>query len=83
MAIGRCSMTHRLWRCVRCGKWSHAKRKPQFHQRPVFEEPQGETVIRHEQGYGEYGEYESTDVWYIACGNFAEYIAIPLIWVQS
>ncbi|MBM0275348.1 hypothetical protein [Micromonospora tarensis] len=59
----------KLWRCTKCGKWSHAKRKPKQHQRFVAT---GRTVVgwAGEPVYGPDGEFQ-------ACGPFAEWVAAP------
>lgn len=36
---------HELWRCEKCGKWSHAKRRPSHHRRfEKFDTDYGERV---------------------------------------
>ena len=57
-------MTERIemWRCRRCGKWSHAKRRPASHQ--------AVKVIEEEQGV-----YRKSTMVY--CGPFDRFVASP------
>lgn len=64
----------RLWRCATCGKWSHAKRKPQRHS--VLTEEWRAWVSRYEPGdplnyMGDEPEQ------YRTCGPFTAWTATP------
>lgn len=65
-----------LWRCSSCGKWSHAKRRPQRHERSLgLHQPRDADVVSRTAEEREYetGSYEIlTWVW---CGPFVEYRA--------
>lgn len=32
-------MTERIFRCAKCGKWSHAQRRPTWHKRTLMDGP--------------------------------------------
>jgi hypothetical protein len=69
--------TFTLWRCSACGKWSHAAKRPKYHQRCVFDEPrEGTAVISHDAGFpaDEYGAL-SPEVWWVKCGPFETWTA--------
>lgn len=47
-----------IWRCTRCEKWSHAKRKPRFHQRWISDDG---------------NEINPDNGWFENCGPFEEW----------
>lgn len=82
-------MTLTLWRCSECGKWSHAKRRPNTHERFIGDgsDPGHPTwtaeniaadlelpTLRTEEGW--YGEFDARPggSW-VACGPFEEWRA--------
>lgn len=69
-------------RCARCGRWSHAKRKPRFHIRSVIDAAEDDYVIHSATPvYGIYdGDvYESDPGGYlIRCGPFESFEAVKL-----
>ena len=70
-----------LFRCVQCGKWSHANRRPLWHQRWIDRDdglPEGAVVLGEIEPYG--GEYTEhvPGGWFIRCGPFAEWRAMPV-----
>ena len=70
-------MSETLWRCIECGKWSHAKRRPKHHERFVSAEHhiEPEKVIRHVEGYQTAVDECDYGGWFVACGPFAEWQA--------
>jgi len=61
-----------IYRCEKCGKWSHAKRKPKWHQRFVYDEPENlEDIISEEDPFGE----EISSGWFVKCGPFSTWYA--------
>jgi hypothetical protein len=69
-----------VYRCQQCGKWSHAARKPKFHQRFVTEDglndPDDSVVISYEEGHTDYASGEGTaGGWFVKCGPFDTYEA--------
>lgn len=76
-------MSVRLWRCVECGRWSHAERRPSSHQRKLrcthefgFDEPPPGAVVVEELGGIEHdtGAW-SLWGWMLKCGPFEEWRA--------
>jgi hypothetical protein len=68
--------TIRLWRCTRCGKWSHAKRQPKQHRRFMRAEPDDCSVIeRVEPTYSHLAGFEDEGGVIVACGPFEMWIA--------
>lgn len=65
-----------IWRCSKCGKWSHAKTQPKKHQRwvdehdPLFDPDKDESFM---DGTGEY----SPSGHFVDCGPFTPYVASP------
>jgi hypothetical protein len=74
-------MTVTLWRCSRCGKWSHAAKRPKYHQRALFTEPrESDEVISHDEGYFSARDGESSpEVWWIKCGPFETWTATEAV----
>lgn len=64
-----------MWRCTRCGKWSHAKQQPKIHQRFVRSIGPDDRVLATFPPV--YGMYESDDDggFTIACGPFEKWVA--------
>jgi hypothetical protein len=71
-------------RCDVCGKWSHAQKRPKWHQRFLADDgttdvPAGDLVIRWEDGYTDTVSGEGGDGgWWIKCGPFTSYQVVPL-----
>lgn len=74
-----------IYCCTKCGKWSHAKRKPKFHKRyhrmytqwgMADDEPPAELIIEVVEGYVDYASGEGDDGgWIVRCGPFDTYRA--------
>jgi len=69
----------RIFRCSKCGKWSHAKKQPKKHTRwvyagePEFDESKAEPDhYDHLNGFSEHTRAHAVD-----CGPFVPYIARP------
>jgi hypothetical protein len=63
-----------IYRCERCGKWSHAQRKPRHHKRFSSEPADDDVILDEIEGYEpETGAYSPR--FYVACGPFAIYSA--------
>lgn len=58
-----------LWRCVKCGKWSHAQKKPQSHKRYTEHPKPDETIVSYDH-FGDGGSF-------VSCGPFEPWIAYP------
>lgn len=69
-------MSERLWRCVKCGKWSHAVRRPKGHERGTVDPKLGEVVTRNESGYHS-GTEEYRDYYFVECGPFEPWCVAP------
>ncbi len=70
-------MNERLWRCVECGKWSHAKRDPRKHKRFAGIEPNlpdDASIAETAEGREEETGAPVTVVW-LWCGPFEEWKA--------
>lgn len=70
-----------LWRCVACGKWSHAKRRPRVHERTLDwnESREGKTELRadRDRGYDHLnGSHDESTI--VACGPFGKWTAVPV-----
>lgn len=61
-----------IYRCVKCGKWSHAQRKPKFHRRGVTYLEEGDMVVSDESD-------PDADFYYIECGPFDSYEAVKIL----
>lgn len=61
----------RLHRCRKCGKFSHAKRKPKKHQRWVkFYEPEFDPALAEGPVYDYQGSILQEDGHFVDCGPF-------------
>lgn len=67
-------MSARAWQCTRCGKWSHAQRKPKHHLRWT-EDPLPEDIVTQEPHYT--GDPDAIEKWEIKCGPFAAFLLVP------
>lgn len=75
---GRYVATDVMWRCVGCGKWSHALRRPARHERFLKAElgaPEPDAYID-----ARYSQEPDTgavvlDGWIISCGPFEKWVA--------
>ena len=71
-------MTEVMWRCTKCGTWSHAKRMPRYHQRFVQDAPDDESLII-DYDHDEYdhmnGQTREGGYW-IKCGPFERWLAV-------
>ena len=75
-----------LYRCTACSKWSHAQRKPKFHQRfhPMYtqwgladDEPPAELIISKDDGWTDFISGEGDDGgWWVRCGPFETWEAV-------
>lgn len=68
----------KAYRCLVCGKWSHAQRKPKRHQRYVRAEPLDKSLLI-EYDPGQYDHMNGFTVepsWRIWCGPFVTYTVI-------
>lgn len=69
-----------LWRCTTCGKWSHAKKRPKWHERFVplsFGMPDSRLII--DEDFGDYDHINGTTReggWTIQCGPFEQWSAV-------
>ena len=78
------SVTVRMWRCERCGRWSHAQRKPASHLRTVRAEdvpgsafgtePDEVIVDTHQVMESDTGAWVIA-AWTVRCGPFAAWDA--------
>lgn len=71
-------MTYTAYRCTRCGKWSHALRKPKQHKRFTREQPEETDVVLEYMppSFGYEGP-NADDGYLIACGPFQTYTLTP------
>jgi hypothetical protein len=67
-----------MWRCACCRKWSHAQRRPPWHQRFVDVEPTDPALIlRFDQGvYDHMNGWLQPSGWWIKCGPFDRWTAV-------
>jgi hypothetical protein len=70
-----------IYRCSKCGKWSHAQRKPKAHQRLIRDEGQEtppNVVEALEPTYDHMNGFSDDGGWYVACGPFDTYEAVKV-----
>lgn len=65
--------TVEVWRCSRCGKWSHAKRRPRQHERRVELPAAGDVVLATDHGLD---PDDGPRPYVIACGPFERWVAV-------
>ena len=68
-----------LYRCSKCGKWSHAAQKPRTHKRWIREVdglPPGVKVLEDNTG-GYIGQDFVPGGWFVQCGPFDTFVAVP------
>lgn len=67
-----------IWRCTKCGRWSHAKRKPSWHLRTVWEgQPEYDPTKGYGAVYDHMNGFTEADSHGIQCGPFEPYVAAP------
>jgi hypothetical protein len=71
-------MTARLlvYRCTKCGKWSHAQRNPKRHcrfERDEGQEAPAEVISYEPPTYDHLNGFSDTGGWYVYCGPFDTY----------
>lgn len=74
-------MALQIHRCVQCGKWSHAKKRPKKHQRIIVDKgqgvPTGVVVIHYTPGsYDHLNGYGDPGGWTVECGPFQTFDVI-------
>lgn len=72
------SETVTMWRCVECGKWSHAKKQPKFHERGMYDDgsiSEDDPKINRRETYGGDLSDGSEDYLFLKCGPFEEWTA--------
>lgn len=71
----------RIWRCSKCEKWSHAKKKPRWHKRFVLEEPEDAASIleRHHAPYDHLNGFTGPESWLVRCGPFEDWWAVKSV----
>jgi hypothetical protein len=69
-------------RCTRCGRWSHAQRKPRFHIRSVIDVDEGDHIVQawdpiYDLNFGEVREVDAGG-YLIRCGPFESFWAVSV-----
>lgn len=68
----------RIFRCSKCGKWSHAKKKPTKHGRWVTEgDPEYRSALLEPGAYDHMNGFVEPPGHLVDCGPFVPYIAHP------
>lgn len=66
-----------VYRCSKCGKWSHAQRMPKRHKVHTTDPAEDDVILEELPGYeAETGAYDPG--FYVACGPFEAYEAVKV-----
>jgi hypothetical protein len=65
----------KLWRCTRCGKWSHAQRKPKRHERAVESPGPEDELVPGKDPMFNIGS-ENDEPYWVWCGPFEAWRAV-------